>query len=148
MSLIELVVAIVVVSIALTGTMLLVDTTMRRSADPMLERQAISIAEAYLAEILQKAYLDPDDGSLCGAPEASRDRYDNICDYDGLADVGARSQEGLAVTGLGSYRVDIAIDQSANLGGVSGSADVLRIDAAVTDPLGRVVRLAAYRTNP
>ncbi|MEZ4290283.1 MAG: prepilin-type cleavage/methylation domain-containing protein [Myxococcota bacterium] len=99
-SLVEIVVAIVVTSIALSGTLMLVDTTTRRSADPMLERQAISIGESYLEEILQKPFFDPDDGTLCPSPEADRDRYDNVCDYQGLDEIGARDQQGDAIAGL------------------------------------------------
>lgn len=146
-SLVELVVAIVVISISLTGTLLVVDSTTRRSAYPLLERQSIAIGEAYLEEILQKNYLDPDDGSVCPAPETSRALYDNLCDYDGLAETGARDQSGVGITGLENYRVEIAVDRSASLGGISGSSEVLRIDATVTDPLGNRVRLSSYRTN-
>ncbi len=147
MSLIELVIAIVVVAICLTGAFALVNTTTRRSADPMLERQATSIAEAYLEEILQQAYVDPDDGEVCPAAEADRTLFDNVCDYSGLAETGARDQKGDAVSGLESYRVEVAIDPKATLGGLTGESVVLRIDVTVTDPLGRPVRLSAYRTN-
>ena len=147
MSLIELVVAIVVIAICLTGAFALVDTTTRRSVDPMLERQATSIAEAYLEEILQQAYLDPDDGAVCPAPEAQRSLFDNVCDYGGLDEVGARDQTGALVPGLENYRVAIAIDSKAKLGALTGSTVVLRIDVTVSDPLGRPVRLSAYRTN-
>lgn len=147
MSLIELVIAIVVIAICLTGAFALVNTTTRRSADPMLERQATSIAEAYLEEILQQAYVDPDDGQICPTAEANRKLFDNVCDYSGLAETGARDQQGDAVTGLESYRVEVAIDSKATLGGLTGESVVLRIDVTVTDPLGRPVRLSAYRTN-
>lgn len=147
MTLIELVIAIVVVAIALTGAFALVDTTARRSADPMLERQATSIAEAYLEEILQQAYLDPDDGAVCPAPEATRSRWDNVCDYAGLVDAGARDQTDAPIEGLDGYRIEVAIDRGASLGGLIGDASVLRIDVTVFDPLGRPVRLSAYRSN-
>ncbi len=147
MSLIELVVAIVVVAICMTGAFALVDTTTRRSADPMLERQATSIAEAYLEEILQQAYLDPDDGTVCPAAEAQRGLFDNVCDYRDLTEVGARDQTGALVPGLENYRVAVAIDSKATLGALAGSIVVLRIDVTVSDPLGRPVRLSAYRTN-
>lgn len=147
MSLIELVVAIVVVAICLTGAFALVDATTRRSADPMLERQATSIAEAYLEEILQQAYLDPDDGKVCPTAETDRTLFDNVCDYRDLLEVGARNQQGALVPGLESYRVDVEIDTQAKLGALSGSTAVLRIDVAVSDPLGRPVRLSAYRTK-
>lgn len=147
MSLIELVVAIVVVAICMTGAFALVDTTTRRSADPMLERQATSVAEAYLEEILQQAYLDPDDGTVCPAAEAQRGLFDNVCDYRDLTEVGARDQTGALVPGLENYRVAVAIDSKATLGALAGSIVVLRIDVTVSDPLGRPVRLSAYRTN-
>ena len=90
-SLIELVAAIVVISVALTGTILLAETTTRHSASPMLGRQAVSIAEAYLEEALAKPYLDPEEGTVCPTPEVTRDLYDNVCDYDGLDETGPRN---------------------------------------------------------
>lgn len=114
----------------------------------MLERQAISIASAYLEEILQQSYLDPDTGTLCPAAEASRPLYDNVCDYDGIDDLGARDQNGDPVTGLDGYRIEIDVDQTATLGSLSGAADVIRVDAVVTDPMNRAVRVSGYRTGP
>lgn len=147
-SLIELVIAISVVAIALTGTLLVVDTTTRRSAEPMLERQAISIVAAYLEEALSKAYLDPQTGTVCPAPEARRDLFDNVCDFDGLDETGARNPFGTAIAGLDGYRVQLDVDRGANLGGLSGASRVLRVDATVIDPMGRVFRASGYRTNP
>lgn len=147
MSLIELVVAIVVVAISLTGAFALVDTTVRRSVDPMIERQATAIAEAYLEEILQQAYHDPDDASVCPDPEPDRALFDNVCDYHGLSDAGARSQTGGAVPGLEAYRIRVGVDRAASLGDLSGDEAILRIDVEVTDPLGRTVRFSAYRSN-
>lgn len=147
MSLIELVVAIVVVAICLTGAFALVDTTTRRSVDPMLERQATSIAEAYLEEIAQQAYRDPDDGEICPKPEAERALFDNVCDYQSLVEMGARDQSGAAVSGLENYQIAVGIDPKATLGDLAGEAVVLRIDVTVTDPMGRPVRFSLYRTN-
>ena len=147
-SLIELVIAIVVVAIALTGTMLVVDTTTRRSAEPMLERQAISIAAAYLEEALSKAYLDPEAGTVCPTPEAARALFDNVCDFDGLDATGASDPTGTAIAGLEAYRIQLDVDRAASLGGLSGASEVLRVDVTVTDALGRIVRLSGYRTGP
>lgn len=146
-SLVELVIAIVVISISLTGTLVLVDTTTRRSADPMLERQALAIGESYLAEILQKSFTDPNDGALCPTPETGRTTYDNVCDYHGLDELGARDQNGDPVTGLEGYRIRITVDTTARLGDLTGPADVLRVDATITDPLGNPLRLSGYRTR-
>lgn len=147
MSLIELVIAIAVVSIALSGTLLVINDAVRHSADPMLERQAIAIGESYLEEIVQKSFLDPDDGTVCPAPEGARPLYDNVCDYDGFDEMGARDQTGRVIVGLENYRIQISIDTSANLGAIAGSAEVLRVDATITDALGRPLLISGYRTR-
>lgn len=113
----------------------------------MLERQAISIGESYLEEILQKAYLDPNDNALCPTPEAARSLYDNVCDYQGFDETGVRDQSGTAISGLEGYRIEIEVDTTATLGSLSGSANVIRVDAIVTDPMGNPISLSGYRTN-
>ena len=92
-SLIEIVIAMVVLSVALTGTLSVMERTLRASADPMLMHQAIVIAETYLEEVSLQPYIDPDldqvTGAVCPAAEASRALYDNVCDDNGLANSGA-----------------------------------------------------------
>ena len=55
-SLVELIVFIVVVSLAVTGVMTLYVTATRQSADPMLRIRSVELAQAYLEEALLKAY--------------------------------------------------------------------------------------------
>ena len=93
---------------------------------------------------------DPDDAGVCGAPEASRDLYDDVCDYDGLDDLGARAQDGTAVAGLEPYRVRVTVDQGASLNGLTGAANVLRVDVRVTHALAALaidLTLSGYRTQ-
>ncbi len=149
-TLIELVISISVIGIALAGTLALVQRTALASADPMIQRQASAIAEAYLEEILLRPYYDPDlgaGGGACPAPEASRPLFDNVCDYAGLDDAGARDQTGAAVAGLGPYRVRVSVDTGATLGSLSGSASVLRVDVRVSHGLPVDFTLSGYRTN-
>ncbi len=147
LTLIELLIAIVVVSVALGGTLLLSRHTVSRSADAMIQHQALEVATAYLEEIMLRAYLDPETASVCPAAEAGRALYDNVCDYDGLDDAGAVDQTGANVVGLGDYRVRVDVDTTANLNGLSGSADVLRIDVRVTHPTGLDITISGYRTS-
>ena len=149
-TLIELTISIAVIGIALAGTLALVQRAALASADPLVQRQASAIAEAYLEEILLRPYYDPDlgaGGGACPAPEASRPLYDNVCDYAGLDDSGARDQTGTAVTGLGPYRVRVSVDTGATLGSLSGSASVLRVDVRVSHGLPVDFTLSGYRTN-
>ena len=145
LTLVELVVSMVIVSIALAGVLVAMNQTTVRSADPMIEHQAVAIAEAYLEEILLQAYADPDDAAICGTPEGSRALYDDVCDYAGLSDSGARDQTDTAVAGLESYQVDVTIDTAANLNGLSGSSEVLRADVTVTHPANVTITLSGYR---
>ena len=146
-TLVELVISIAVIGIGVSAVQLAMLATTARSADPMLQHQASAIAEAYLEEILLKDYLDPDTAGVCPAPEATRDVYDNVCDYAAVDDTGARSQDGTPVAGLADYRVRVNVDGSATLNGLSGSADVLRVDVRVTHPTGVDLTLSGYRTR-
>ena len=142
LTLVELVVAIVVVSVAVGGVLMVMNYTVLHSADPVLRHQAIAIAEAYMEEITLKAYLDPDDGTLCPANEGSRNQFDNVCDYNGLADTGAVDQDGNSIGNLGNY--DVAVTVVADTFG-SPSANGLRIDVTVTDPANETISLTGYR---
>ena len=149
LTLIELVISIVVIGVAVSGTLLAVNQTTRRSADPMLQHQASAVAEAYLEEILSRPLADPDTGVVCGPAEASRDLYDDVCDYAGLDDSPPRSQDDSAVAALGSYRARVTVDPAANLNGLTGAANVLRVDVRVNHTLAALgidLTLSGYRT--
>jgi len=137
-TLVELVIAMVVISIALSGVLMVMNYTTAHSADPMIQHQAVAIAEAYLEEILLKPYADPDgvDG------EGSRALFDDVDDYDGLSDAGARDQSGAAIAGLGTYTVNVSV-QPATVNGVA----MLRAQVSVGMPGGGTMVLTGYRAN-
>lgn len=62
-SLIELIMFIVIVSVALAGILLVMNVTTRGSADPLIHKQSLAIAESLLeeAELMPFTYCDPDD---------------------------------------------------------------------------------------
>ena len=68
-SLIEQLVFIVVVGVAVTGVLAVLNTTARASADTLTQKQALAIAEALLEEVqLQPfTYCDPDDANAATA---------------------------------------------------------------------------------
>jgi MSHA pilin protein MshD len=140
-TLIELVISIVVISIAASAVLGVLSATLGRSADAMVLSQAVSIAEAYLEEISLKAFNDPDgvDG------EATRTAFDDVDDYHGLVDNGARDQFGAALAPLGHYTVAVTVTPSAALPGVPAAA-AQRIDVQVTYPGNGVVALTGYKT--
>lgn len=68
-SLIELIMFIVIISVALAGILLVMNVTMRSSADPVVHKQALAIAESLLEEVelMPFTYCDPDDASAVTA---------------------------------------------------------------------------------
>ena len=141
-TLVELLVSIVIVGIA-AGTILgLLATTTSGSADPMLRHQASAVAEAYLEEILLRPFDDPDgvDG------EGARANFDDLDDYDGLLDVGARDQFGNAIPALAAYTVAVSVTPSAALPGVP-AGDALRVDVSVSRGTDINLLLSGYRTR-
>jgi MSHA pilin protein MshD len=151
-TLIELIVALVIVGIAVAGVVTVYVNTVRRSADPMVQQQAQFLAEAYLEEILLKRFFDPETGLVCsGALEAGRALFDNVCDYNGLSDSPPQNQLGGALAGLTGYTVNVSVDSSGavDLNGLNNAPAirVLRVDVTVIGPNNVVSTLSGYRTN-
>ena len=78
LTLIELVVFIMIVSIALAGVLSVLTYTTSRSADPMISKQMLAIAEALLEEVemRQFTYCNPGDPNFSTASSALLDVAD------------------------------------------------------------------------
>ena len=141
-TLIELVIAIVIISIAASTVLMALSTSLAQSADPMIRHQAVAIAESYLEEIALRSFADPDgvDG------EANRELYDDVDDYDGLVDVGARDQFDNALAGLGDYTVTVAVAASGALPSIA-STDLFLISVTITHAANIDFTISAYRAN-
>jgi len=154
MSLVELVMAIVIVSAALSGVLLTFDFGTARSADPMLQTQAQSVARAYLEEIIGQAYDDPD-GNESGEVRAT---FDDVDDYHALSNNGcvatssacpslgdcACDQLGQPVDELPDYVVAVTVSNTT-LGAVAAR----RVDVLVTHAVNPDLRVnfSGYRTS-
>lgn len=141
-TLVELLLSIVIVAIAASAVLAALSATTGSSADPMVRRQATSIAEAYLEEILLKPFADPDGVDA----EAVRVDFDDVDDYDGLTDAGARDQFGNPIATLGDYTVSVTVSSSAALPAVP-LADVLRVDVNVAWETSINFTISGYRTR-
>lgn len=160
MTLVELIISIAIIGIAVAGVLGVMSATTMRSADPMVREQAQLIAEAYMEEILLKAFVDPSANTICPAVPALRtDYHDNVCDYRGLIDAGARNQFGTAIPALSDYTVNVTVSPSpadltagVDLNGIANDYTnswirVLRVDVTVTGPNGTSTVLTGYRTD-
>jgi MSHA pilin protein MshD len=137
----ELIVFIVVVGVGLAGILLVMNTAVRGSADPLVRKQTLAVAESLLEEILLKSYDDPD--GLPNVVEASRALWDDVSDYAGYTTSGGmQDMAGNAIAGLASYNVTGVTVTDVTLAGVPAR----RVTVTVTGP-GGPLSLSGYRTN-
>lgn len=161
-TLIELIVSIVIISVALVGVLTILNQTTSRSADPMIRKQALAVAEALLEEVMAKpfAWCDPDDAQAATAMSAVvgalgcavtvealgseagevRDIFDNVNDYNGLA-----TAVNIAGGGAAPYNAVVAVAATA-FNGIA-AANALLITVTVNAPGGEAVQLQGIRTR-
>ena len=140
-SLVELIMFIVIISIALAGIMLVINQTTGHSADTLLREQAQAAAESLLEEIEAHNFS----GSTGLVSQTNRTGSHSIFDYNGFATSGVLSADGTltAVSGLSNYNVGVAVTSSV-LGNIpAGSA--VQISVTVTDPVGNTTTATGYR---
>ena len=143
-TLIELVIFIVVVSIGMAGILGVMNTTVKSSADPMVRKQALAIAESLLEEIVQKEYGAPNFSCTAVAYPTtgwSRALFDCVDDYNGYTVSGVTDASGSPVAALSAYSIAPAVAVSNVT--VNGQS-VKKVVVSVTGPQG-VIALTGYR---
>lgn len=157
-SLLEVLAAVVVMGLVFAGFVSAYGTVMKHGGDAQLHGQAVAIAAAYLDEILARPYRDPDDGTLCGTPEASRAAFDDVCDYDGLPQNGcsavsaacpvpgacACDASGIPIDGLAAFSVSVSV-APVTLSAAGGLQ--VRVDVRNDGLTGNGVSLLAFRSE-
>ena len=169
-SLLELLVFIVIVSIALLGLVGLFASNVRGSADVLLRQQAIEVAHAYMETVKHRKWnhatpvgggcVNTGSGYCPGGPAAvaigndgqARPSYDDIDDYNGINEAPMTLDPTgnlVPVPGLSNYRVQVSVSQPVAATALSGvpAADQRLITVTVTAPDGQRIVLHGYRTN-
>ncbi len=172
LTLIELIMFIVIVGVALAGVLTVFNITTRSSADPMIRKQMLAIAEALLEEVQLQPFTwcDPDDRSAATAtsatldgtatdvtkcwdaveamgPEAGETRASTTTPFDNVNDYNGLSGITTSITGTAmpaGYSAAVAVAQDA-LNGIA-AADSLRITVTVSHGSDSIA-LEGYRTR-
>jgi MSHA pilin protein MshD len=168
-SLVELIMFIVIVSLGIVGILSVMNVTTKASADPMLRKQALAIAESLLEEIQLQAftYCAPDDANATTAVSAaacanaanSEDNLpsvarvsnapniarvaNNVADYNNLTLPVIYDVNGADVKVTG-FSAKVLITQVGTTFTIANT-DVLQIDVTVTDPGANTYTLTGYR---
>ncbi len=169
LTLIELLLFVVVVGIALSAMLRVFVTATQASADPMIRRQQLAIAESMLREVqlMPFTWCDPDDANAATAastagcasliessgPEAGESRYgptlyfDNVNDYAGFTMSGIKDLANAQVTGLAGYSLSVVVASAALDTVTLASGDAAKITVTVTGPDGSTLALQGWRSR-
>lgn len=154
-TLIEQIMFIVIVSVGVIGLVSVMNPAIRASADPMITKQLVAIAESLLNEIEHQPFTwcDPDDAAAstalsyadCANPQntlskvpVTEDRYgaapatgfDNVADYGNYSMVNiADAANGNAMVG---YTASVAIARAGTALGLADDTAALSITVTVT----------------
>ncbi len=174
-TLVELVLSIAIMGIAVTGVLAAYDYAVRDSADPIVKKQALAIAESLLEEIQQMpfTYCDPDDPAASTAasaancataeasgPETGETRYsattpfDNVNDYAGFSMNPIRDIGNNLIAGLDPYTASVTVAPTAlspvvvtATAPVVAAGESLLITVTVNAPGNITVNVSGYRTR-
>jgi MSHA pilin protein MshD len=139
MTLMELVLAIVIIGVGLTGVLVAFNQAVRGSADPLVNKQMLAIAEEMMEEISLKPYASTPNPvpAVC-----ARDTFNDLDDYNGYAAPAICDIEGNAIPSLATYGVAVTVAAAALPNGVAAK----RIVVTVTHGADNFT-LTTYRTD-
>ena len=143
-TLIELIIFIVVVSAGLAGILSVMNTVVKSSADPMLRKQAIAVAESMLEEVLLKDY-----SNTLGA-QSGRANWNIVSDANNYNSSGIKDSQDNAIAGLEKYNIAVSVAlataaDNSQLAALTPAA--YKVTVTVTDPGANTVKLVGYRAS-
>jgi MSHA pilin protein MshD len=155
-TLVEVIMFILIISVAVVSILHLLGLAVARSGDPLVRRQSLAVAESLIQEIDAQPYAQkdpynpngPDDGL---GPEPGESRgggslpFDNPNDYAGYAENGIVTPDGSAIAGLESYSASVTAVQQAM--GTVPASDGLLVTVTVTGPGGEPITLTTFRAR-
>lgn len=140
LTLVELVVALALAGVLLGSLWSAWSLMGRASADPLVARQQLAIAQSLLREI----ELQPLEGSTpAGTP--GRTGFASVAAYDGLVMNGITDAEGVAVPGLAAYAARVSVTGQALAGVPAGSGRWITVTVTGPDG-GRPLTLGLWRS--
>ncbi|MFD2231968.1 type II secretion system protein [Alkalimarinus sediminis] len=155
MTLVEMVISIVLISIAVTAVLSAFSTSMGRSSDPLWKNKSLKLAQLYLDEILSKKYdastplggIPASTSISCDVPFAGGNRglFDNVDDFNGVDDSPPALVTG-ALSDYTGYRVQVLVTCAGSEVGVANN-NAKRITVTVTPPNQPPMPFSVYRGN-
>jgi MSHA pilin protein MshD len=143
-SMVELIMFIVIISIAVAGILLVMNKVSGHSADALVRKQALAVAESLLEEIELQDFISAS-GATNAVTQANRaSEYHIVSNYNNFATSGIFPVSGVVIAGLANYNASVAVSGVA-LGNIAAASSVL-ITVSVTDPQNNAILISGYRT--
>lgn len=144
-SLIELIMFMVIVSVAMAGILMVMNKTTQGSADPLLRKQALAAAYSLLEEIELQDF-SPASAAVAVSQVNRASAYHIISNYHGFSTSGifAINDPTSASAVLPNYNASVTVVPTAMSGIPAASA--VQINVTVTAPQGLSVTATGYRT--
>jgi MSHA pilin protein MshD len=146
-SMVEMLMAMIIVSVGVVALLIPITSITRNSADPLVTKQMIAVAEGMLEEIELKPFATPN-GGFVGAPTcANRPQFDAVPDYNNFTTAGAGICDinGVPIATLSSYNLAVTTVLTAE--GAIPAGNAYLISVTVTGPNGTSVTLSGFRTS-
>jgi len=145
-TLIELIVAIVIVAIALAGLVSALSTANRASVDPLIYQQKAAIAESLMGEILLKPYAADNTPITANV----RDTYNDVMDFNGYGKglSGIRDVDNNLIAGLQSYNVAVSVTSVTLSGATPALKIIVRVSYVTDNGSNDAFVLTGWRTQP
>lgn len=146
MTLIELIMAIVILAVGLAGVLIVYQRTAVSSADPLVRKQMLAVAEGMMAEILRMPFGGTSGKGL--AQGCARDTFSKLEDYDGYTSTGVCTVLGDQQPNLQDYSVSVTVLPPTGPHPLApiAAADVLAVSVSVSHG-GETLKLESWRSN-
>ena len=141
-SLIEMVLAISILTL-ITVTFFKALTLMTgQSVEPTQQKQGFLITQSLMDEIYSKSFIKSTNGFTGPFTDANRAKFDAIDDYNGYSKLGVTDINAQAITGLENYQIDIVVNNIT-----LNSKPAKEIIITITTPRNEKFQLKGYKIN-
>lgn len=154
MSLVEMIITIVIVSVALVASLQAFSVLSGRSSDVMVQTRALDLAQLYIDEILSHrfdeatgVYGTPTYTGACRITDdlESREDYDDVDDFNLISNETPALIDASLAADYAGYTVSVSVTCDDSIGVNTDGAKLIQV--TITDPINNNSTFSVYKGN-